>query len=124
MFKLFVPCLFLFFSIMAEANMVSYTLNADINGYVGVGGEIDGKKNPELTAMKGDMVMITIVNQNDMPHDVQLTAHNVKSSLVRRKGDEAMIHFTAEQDDFYLCSLPGHASAGMKGKFKIQTSSK
>lgn len=123
MFKLLAPCLVLFFSVMAEAKMVHYTLNADIGGYVGVGGDINGKKNPELTAMKGDMVMITVINQNDMPHDIQLTAHKVKSPLVRRKGDEAMIHLTAEQDDIYSCSLPGHAGAGMKGKFKLQAAS-
>ena len=39
-----------------------YTLEAFITGYVGVGGKIDGIKNPTLVAEKGDLVRITMIN--------------------------------------------------------------
>lgn len=105
------------FSFLAEARMVHYTLNASIRGYVGIGGKIDGKINPDLSAERGDMVMITLLGVENMPHDIKFESHNAKSSLVRKPGDTVDLHFTAEKDDIYICSLPGHANAGMKGKF-------
>ncbi|MCM2351171.1 MAG: copper-containing nitrite reductase [Bacteriovoracaceae bacterium] len=122
MFKLFSVLMFIFLSpAFAEAKMVHYTMNASIRGYVGVGGKIDGVVNPILTAQRGDMVMITLMGVENMPHDIKFEGHNVKSPLLRKKGDSVDIHFTAEMDDIYICSLPGHASAGMKGKFMISS---
>lgn len=119
MFKISSLLFFVFLSAFAEAKMVHYTLNASIKGYVGVGGNIDGIVNPDLTAEKGDMVMVTILGVENMPHDIMFEKHGAKSPLIRKKGDKADIHFTAEMDDIYICTLPGHASYGMKGKFVL-----
>ncbi len=108
-------------SAFAEAKMVHYTLNASIRGYVGVGGNIEGIINPDLLAQKGDMVMITLIGVENMPHDIKFENHQVKSAFLRKKGDRVDLHFTAEKDDIYLCTLPGHASAGMKGRFLISS---
>lgn len=119
MFKISSLLFVIFFSFLAEARMVHYTLNASIRGYVGVGGKIDGKINPDLSAERGDMVMITLLGVENMPHDIKFEGHNAKSPFVRKPGDTVDLHFTAEKDDIYICSLPGHASAGMKGKFLL-----
>jgi len=120
MHKFFFLILAAFISHSTFAGMVDFTLRADIRGFIGVGGRIDGVRNPDLVANKGDMVMITIINDNPMPHDFKMDAHHVQSPVLQKKGDEAMIHFTAETDEFYYCSLPGHANAGMKGRFVIK----
>lgn len=119
MLKVIVCITVLLASMLTHAEMIHYQLQADIKGYIGIGGTIDGVKNPDLIAKKGDHVMITITNVNNMPHDIKLDHHGVTSSLVRRPGDTATIHFTADADDTYYCSLPGHASVGMKGRFLI-----
>lgn len=122
MFKLTSVLFLILLSTFAEAKMVHYTLNASIRGYVGVGGKIEGIVNPDLIAQKGDMVMITLIGVENMPHDIKFEGHLVKSALLRKKGDTVDLHFTAEMDDIYLCSLPGHASAGMQGNFLISSS--
>ncbi|MCA9979652.1 MAG: hypothetical protein KDD89_02430, partial [Anaerolineales bacterium] len=59
-----------------ESRTVEYTLKtvmpADGNptmAFEGVGGDIDGLLNPELTAETGDTVRITIINGDPMLHD-------------------------------------------------------
>src|SRR5258708_38932831 len=49
-----------------------YTLEATMLGYRGVGGDIDGIRNPPLWARSGENVRITIVNGALMVHDVTL----------------------------------------------------
>src|SRR5690554_1624005 len=39
-----------------------YVLNAKMIGYTGVGGDIDGRRNPVLRAKKGERVKISLVN--------------------------------------------------------------
>jgi hypothetical protein len=49
-----------------------YRLEASILGYKGVGGAIDGIRNPLLQAAKGETVRITIVNAEVLAHDIAL----------------------------------------------------
>ena len=49
-----------------------YTLVSTMLGYRGVGGEIDGLRNPTLWAKTGDTVQLTIVNGELMVHDIAL----------------------------------------------------
>ena len=44
-------------------------------GFRGVGGEIDGIRNPTLWARTGETVRITIVNGELMVHDITLEKH-------------------------------------------------
>ena len=96
-----------------------YRLEASILGYRGIGGDIDGVRNPVLQAARGETVRITIVNVEVMPHDVAMEAHEVKSTEIVDVGAEASVTFTAEQSDTYYCTIPGHRSAGMEGRFEL-----
>ena len=96
-----------------------YKLESSILGYRGIGGEIDGVRNPLLQAKKGETVRITIVNAEVMPHDVAMERHGVKSAEVLDVGDRASVTFTAEESDLYYCTIPGHRAAGMEGRFQL-----
>jgi putative membrane-bound dehydrogenase-like protein len=96
-----------------------YTLLATILGYRGVGGEIDGIRNPTLWATAGERVRITIVNGELMVHDVALEQHAVKSQEILEKGATTSVAFLAKQSDTYYCSIPGHRAAGMEGRIDV-----
>src|SRR3982751_5433529 len=56
---------------------IEYTLKTIIGNtppmaFIGVGGDIDGKNNPELTANGGDTVKITVINGDAIQHDFTL----------------------------------------------------
>lgn len=103
----------------AQAINHEYQIKGYMHGYFGVGGEIDGVKNPVLTARAGETVRIQMINADSMPHDVALEAHGVGSPVTLKKGERASTTFTAEQDDIYFCTIPGHARRGMLGEFKL-----
>lgn len=92
-----------------------YILESTMLGYFGV----DGSRNPVLRANKGDRVRITIVNGEVMTHDIAMEKLGVKSDVIIDKGSTAHIIFNAEESDTYFCSIPGHRTAGMVGKFEV-----
>lgn len=96
-----------------------YRLEASILGYKGVGGEIDGVRNPTLWALTGETVRITIVNAELMVHDIVLEKHDVRSAQILDPGTTTSIMFKAEASDTYYCSLPGHRVAGMEGRLNV-----
>jgi putative membrane-bound dehydrogenase-like protein len=96
-----------------------YVLEAYISGYIGVGGEIDGIRNPTLTARQGETVKITMINGETMTHDIVLEQMGVESDAIVEEGTSTSIIFTAEQNDTYYCSVPGHKEAGMVGSFEL-----
>ena len=88
-------------------------------GYRGVGGEIDGVRNPTLWARTGETVRITIINGELMVHDIALEKLGIKSTQILDKGATTSITFKAEQSDTYFCSVPGHRLAGMEGRLDV-----
>jgi putative membrane-bound dehydrogenase-like protein len=98
-----------------------YTLESTMLGYTGVGGDIDGVRNPTLWARTGEAVRITIVNGELMVHDVTLEKHNVKSQQILDKGATASVAFRASESDTYFCSVPGHRAAGMEGRIAVSS---
>jgi putative membrane-bound dehydrogenase-like protein len=96
-----------------------YRLEATMVGYRGIGGEIEGVRNPTLWARTGETVRITIVNGELMVHDVALEKLDIKSQQIFEKGATANITFKAEVSDIYYCSLPGHRLAGMEGRLDV-----
>ncbi len=96
-----------------------YTLQSSILGYKGVGGAIDGIRNPLLQAIKGETVRITIVNAELLAHDIALEKQGIKSTEVLDVGTQTSITFTATENDTYYCTIPGHRAAGMEGKFQL-----
>jgi putative membrane-bound dehydrogenase-like protein len=96
-----------------------YMLEATIVGYRGVGGDIDGIKNPVLTALTGQSVRITIVNTDLVLHDIALEGLKIRSAQIVDKGASASITFTAKTSDTYYCTIPGHRLAGMEGRLEV-----
>ena len=96
-----------------------YTLESNMLGYRGVGGEIDGVRNPVLWAKTGENVRINIVNGELMVHDVALEKHNVRSAQILDKGATSSVTFKAKESDTYFCSVPGHRAAGMEGRLEV-----
>jgi nitrite reductase (NO-forming) len=107
---------------IADAN---YTLRSGIAEgrmvYLGVGGEIDGKVNPVLTAAEGQVVQLTLINGEGAEHDIVFPEQDAKSPRVTGKGASTTIAFRATKSgDFtYFCSVPGHQLAGMQGQFIV-----
>ena len=105
----------------------NYTLRSGIADgrmvYIGVGGSIDGKANPVLTAAEGQVVQLTLINGEGAEHDVVFPDQNAKSPRVTGKGASTTIAFRATKpgDFIYFCSVPGHQLAGMQGQFIVTT---
>lgn len=115
----------------ADASYMSsdakYTLRSGIAEgrmvYIGVGGAIDGKVNPLLTAAEGQVVELTLINGEGAEHDIVFPDQNAKSPRVTGKGSSTTIAFRAAKagDFIYFCGVPGHQLAGMQGQFIITT---
>jgi nitrite reductase (NO-forming) len=102
-----------------------YTLRSGIAEgrmvYIGVGGAIEGKVNPVLTASEGQVVQLTLINGEGAEHDIVFPDQDTKSPRVTGKGASTTIAFRASKSgDFtYYCSVPGHGLAGMEGQFIV-----
>ncbi len=110
---------------MPDMSDVNYTLRTGIAEgrmvYLGVGGAIDAKVNPVLSAAEGQTVQITLINGEGAEHDIAFPDQNTKSPRVTGKGASTTIAFrvTKAGDFIYFCSVPGHRLAGMEGKFLV-----
>ena len=91
--------------------------------FLGVGGSIDGKANPVLTAAEGQIVQLTLINGEGTEHDIVFPDQDAKSPRVNGKGASTTIVFRAPKsgDFVYFCSVPGHRLAGMQGQFLVTT---
>jgi nitrite reductase (NO-forming) len=104
---------------------VKYTLHTGIAEgrmvYLGVGGEIDAKINPVLSAAEGQVVQVTIINGEGAEHDLAFPDQDARSPRVTGKGAGTTIAFRATKigDFSYFCTVPGHRLAGMEGKFVV-----
>jgi nitrite reductase (NO-forming) len=89
--------------------------------FIGVGGTIDGKVNPVLTAAEGQVVQVTLINGEGAQHDVYFPDQDAKSPRVTGKGASTTLAFRAgKSGDFvYYCTVPGHRQAGMEGQFVV-----
>jgi nitrite reductase (NO-forming) len=102
-----------------------YTLRSGIAEgrmvYIGVGGAIEGKVNPVLTAAEGQVVQLTLINGEGAEHDIVFPDQDAKSPRVTGRGASTTIAFRATKSgDFtYFCSVPGHQLAGMQGQFIV-----
>ena len=93
----------------------NYTLEATMLGFRGVGGEIDGIRNPTLWALTGETVRITIVNGELMVHDIALEKLNVKSAQILDKGVSTEHHVQGEGER-HLLLLGAGASRRRHGR--------
>ncbi|MGB3864987.1 MAG: copper-containing nitrite reductase, partial [Xanthobacteraceae bacterium] len=102
-----------------------YTLRSGIAEgrmvFLGVGGTIDGKVNPILTAVEGQVVQVTLINGEGTEHDIVFPDQDARSPRVISKGASTSIVFRAGKagDFLYFCDVPGHRLAGMEGQFLV-----
>ena len=112
-----------------EIVVVEFTLKTITNNgglaYIGIGGEIDGIVNPDLTVQPGDVVHVTLVNGDGMPHDLLLPDFDVKTSYVSKIGEQTEVIFQVGDMQpgtyVYYCTVPGHRQAGQEGKLIVST---
>jgi len=110
---------------ISDMSDVRYTLRTGIADgrmvFIGVGGAIDGKVNPVLTAAQGQVVQVTLINGEGAVHDIVFPDQATHSPRVTAPGASTTVAFRADKagDYIYFCSLPGHREAGMEGKFLI-----
>ena len=110
---------------MSEGRLVEYSLlSTMLDGqmaFVGVGGGIDGVKNPTLSANVGDTVRVTLTGGDAVEHDVAFPDFNAKSEHIAGKGSTSTFEFVADKPGTftYNCLLAGHKEAGMIGKFEV-----
>lgn len=104
----------------------SYTLLTQLGGdpamaFIGQGGDIDGVVNPELNAEVGDMVELTVINQDPIAHDLTLEIVNLSTGELTALGQEGTVSFVPSQPGTYtyFCSVPGHYQAGMTGVLTV-----
>ena len=105
------PTIFTLRSGIAEGRMV----------FIGVGGDINGKVNPQLLVNEGETVQINLINGEGAEHDIVLDQYSARSSRVLGKGASSAVTFTATKTgEFdYFCSTSGHRESGMLGKIKV-----
>jgi putative membrane-bound dehydrogenase-like protein len=96
-----------------------YTLRATMIGYTGIDGIFDGVLNPVLEAQQGEIVKITIINGELMPHDIAMEKLGISSEIIIEEGATASIIFEASVNDIYYCTIPGHRESGMEGQFRV-----
>ncbi|MBX3144170.1 MAG: hypothetical protein KF813_10470 [Trueperaceae bacterium] len=108
---------------------VSFTLVGGIGGsgfeFMGVGGDIDGIRNPDLNVKVGDVVEIILINGDGMTHDWVVQDTDLASDKVSVKDESVRFVFTATEAGtfIYLCTEPGHAlpefNVGMFGNLIV-----
>ena len=89
---------------------------------IGVGGAIDGKVNPVLTAAEGQVVQLTLINGEGAEHDIVFPDQNARSPRVTGKGASTTIAFRADArpaTSSISAAFPGHRLAGMEGQFVV-----
>ncbi|KXK11142.1 MAG: copper-containing nitrite reductase [Chloroflexi bacterium OLB14] len=106
------------------ASVVEYTLDAKmVNGkmlFIGVGGDINGQENPNLTANPGDLVRIHLTSSEGILHNFYLDEFNVKSADASTAEGITVEFVAGEEGTFtYYCAVPGHKQLGMFGKLIV-----
>ncbi len=89
--------------------------------FTGVGGEIDGIVNPDLSVQPGDVVEITLTIGDGMLHDWAAPDLGAATEQISATGESTVVTFKAEKAGTYsyYCTVPGHRQAGMEGRLLV-----
>ena len=103
---------------------VSFTLETSSQhglAFVGVGGEIDRVVNPTLHAQPGDVVEITVIDNDGLLHDMTIDEFGVSTGQLTSQGMQKTVRITVPETGtfIYYCSIPGHRQAGMFGELVV-----
>src|SRR5437868_11372319 len=106
---------------------VEYTLKTIIGqtppmAFIGVGGAIDGKINPKLTANVGDTVKITVINGDAIQHNLSIDEFKATTGILKDKDQTVVVTFVADKPGSfkYYCNTAGHREVGMEGVLTIK----
>ena len=66
----------------------------------------------------GSMVIFTVINKGKIAHDFKIAGKKTPS-LAPGKSAKLTVTFPKKGQSAYLCTLAGHAAAGMKGTFAV-----
>lgn len=108
-----------------SGKVVEYSLKTNmVDGqmaFFGVGGGINGVKNPTLSANVGDTVRITLTSGDGVEHDVAFPDFNAYSDHISGKGATTTLEFVPDRPGkfTYNCVVAGHKEAGMIGTFEV-----
>ncbi len=74
-----------------------------------------------ITLKKGEQAEITFKNIGAFPHNLTVSALNVKTKTIM-PGEQDTVTFTPDKTGqfAFLCTVPGHADKGMKGTLTVQ----
>lgn len=103
----------------------AFTLKSDVRGdkrlFVGVGGKIDGQVNPTLFVKEWDVVEVTLINTDGLPHNLAIPDFFILSRDVKEKGQKTMITFVPFKPGgfVYYCDLENHRKLGMEGQMTV-----
>jgi uncharacterized cupredoxin-like copper-binding protein/cytochrome c551/c552 len=64
------------------------------------------------------VVIFTVINKGKIPHDFKIAGKKTKT-LAKGQRTTLKVTFPKKGAIAYLCTLPGHAQIGMKGKFGV-----
>lgn len=69
----------------------------------------------------GETVRLKLVNEGNMSHNLHLREQDMNTDTIQA-GKSDTLEFTAPEDGEvgFFCAIPGHESAGMKGKIVVQ----
>ena len=89
--------------------------------FIGVGGKIDRKINPTLFVKEWEVVQITLINMDGLPHHIALPDFFILSPEIKEMSQKTMISFVPfKSGGFpYYCGLEGHRQLGMEGQLVI-----
>jgi len=79
--------------------------------------EFKFKLTPAVVASPGS-VTFTVLNKGKISHDFKIGGKKT-ANLLPGKSVKLTVKFTKKGHYAYLCTLPGHAGAGMKGTFSV-----
>jgi uncharacterized cupredoxin-like copper-binding protein len=65
-------------------------------------------------------VIFTVINKGKISHDFKIGGKKIPN-LLPGKSAKLTVKFTKKGHYAYLCTIPGHAGAGMKGTFSVAT---
>jgi nitrite reductase (NO-forming) len=108
----------------AAGATVEFTLKtvADDKGlaFVGVGGTIDGVRNPTLSVPTGTAVKVNLLDGDGSQHNLSFPDFNA-TAAVNKKDERTSLTFTpGKAGNFdYFCTIAGHKQAGMLGQLTV-----
>ena len=100
-----------------------YSLTTVITGFQGTDHDGAGTENPTIHVKQGDLVKLTLTNNEFVQHDFVIDELGVHSPHIM-PGPGTTVTFAflvTEPGEFtYYCSIPGHREAGMEGILVVE----